>query len=171
MQAYGRSCARWLWAALGLAWLALSSGCTTTGVLLSAAGVATDTSMTWEIVKHVHAKLTEGDDVPCVRLNSVQRAINVRCAPFVPGSVRAEDVEEARLEGCVLAVAVRDARAWPAVPELIEKGARPEGCARPPLLELAQLPGCPDFRQASPAVVLAFRRMADVTTGGWSATT
>ena len=161
MQAIGRIFSRCWRTLCGLGLLALMSGCTTTGLILSAAGVATDTSMTWEIVKHVHARLTDGDPTPCIQLDTVQRAINVRCSPFVPGSVRTEDVEAARLQGCVLAVAVRDARAWPAVPELIEKGARPEACAQPPLLELAQLPGCPDFRQASPAVVQAFRRMAE----------
>ena len=35
----------------------LLGGCTTTGLLLTAAGVATDTSVTWEIVKHLHAKM------------------------------------------------------------------------------------------------------------------
>src|SRR3982751_6067434 len=62
-------------------------GCTAPGLILTAAGVATDTSMTWEIVKHVHGKLVEDDPTPCVLLNSVQRALNGRCE-FVAGSIR-----------------------------------------------------------------------------------
>ena len=60
------------WAVLGCA--PLLTGCTTTGIVLGVAGVATDTSVTWEIVKHIHAKATEGDPIPCMKLNSVQRA-------------------------------------------------------------------------------------------------
>lgn len=141
--------------------LPLLGGCSATGVVLSAAGIATDTSVSWEIVKHLHAKATEGDDVPCQRLDSVQRAINVRCAPFVAGSVLAKDLQNSKLQGCVLSVAVGDPRFWPALPEFIEKGASPEACARSPLLELAQKAGCPDFSVASPAVLLAMRWLAE----------
>ena len=38
---------------------ALLGGCSTTGLLLTAAGVATDTSITWEVAKHVYFKVTE----------------------------------------------------------------------------------------------------------------
>lgn len=141
--------------------LALLGGCTTTGVLLSAAGVATDTSVTWEIVKHVHAKLTEGDPVPCVRLDSVEKALNTRCGAFVPGSLLAKDVGSTKLQGCLLAVAVRDPRLWPVVPELVEKGAGPETCAQSPLVALAQAPGCPDFSVGSPEVRAAFKSLAE----------
>ena len=158
-----RVCGVWNWAAAGLLAVALPllGGCTTAGALFGAAGVATDTSVTWEIVKHLHAKATEGDDVPCQRLDSVQRALNLRCGAFVPGSVLAQDIRRSPLQGCVLAVAVRDARVWPALPELIEKGAQPESCERSPLVELAELPGCPDFTAASPAVLRSLRWLAD----------
>jgi len=150
---------------LGLAMLLLG-GCGTTGLLLGAAGVATDTSVTWEIVKHLHAKATEGDDMPCNRLDSVQRALNVRCGAFVPGSVLAVDLRNSKLQGCALAVAVGDPRFWPALPEFIDKGASPEDCARSPLIELAQAssPGqdCPDFSTASAAVLQAMRWLAEV---------
>lgn len=151
------------WAAIGLlaATAPLLGGCTTTSLLLSAAGVATDTSVTWEIVKHVHAKMTEGDDIPCNRLDSVQRALNVRCGAFVPGSVIAADLAHSKLQGCVLAVAVREPRFWPALPEFIEKGASPEACARSPLVELAQAQACPDFSAASPAVLESMRWLAE----------
>ena len=88
----------------------LLGGCTTTGLLLTAAGVATDTSMTWEIVKHVHAKMIEGGDMPCHRLDSVERALNVRCGAFVPGSIGVADLQGSKLQGCALTVAVRDPR-------------------------------------------------------------
>ncbi|HEY2189738.1 MAG TPA: hypothetical protein VGH48_14370, partial [Caldimonas sp.] len=56
--------------AIGAAALA---GCAVPALLFTAAGVATDTSMTWDIVKHIHGQLTEDDATPCVMLNSVQR--------------------------------------------------------------------------------------------------
>jgi len=56
-------------------------------------GIGTDTSMTWDIVKHVHGKLTEDDPTPCALLNSVQRALNPRCE-FVAGSIRTADLAQ-----------------------------------------------------------------------------
>jgi hypothetical protein len=161
--------ARWLFRAVRRATLvgaiAVASlglgGCTTTGVLLGAAGLATDTSVTWEVVKHVHGRLTEGDDPPCQRLDSVQRALNVRCGAFVPGSVRVQDLRSPRLQGCVLAVATREPRFWAALPEFIDKGASPEACARSPLVELAQANACPDFAAASPSELRALRWLAE----------
>ena len=73
MQAIRSGFFRWAGAGLLVVVAPLLGGCTTTGLLLTAAGVATDTSMTWEIVKHVHAKMTEGGDMPCYRLDSVER--------------------------------------------------------------------------------------------------
>ncbi len=142
----------------------LLGGCTTAGVLLTAAGVATDTGVTWEIVKHLHARMTEGGDTPCHRLDSVERALNPRCGAFVPGSVRAADLHHSTLQGCALTVAARDPRFWPVLPELIAKGASPEGCSQSPLVELAQstsfAEGCPDFSAASPAVLESMRWLA-----------
>ena len=151
------------WAAAGLLALCLPwlAGCTTTGMLLGAAGVASDTSVTWEVVKHLHAKMTEGDDIPCLRLNSVQRALNVRCGAFVPGSLLASDIQHSQLQGCPLAVAVRDPQFWPALPEFLDKGAQPETCARSPLVDLAQAQACPDFSAASPAVLRSLRWLAE----------
>jgi hypothetical protein len=148
-------------AALALGWAALLAGCGTTGLVLSAAGIATDTSVTWDVVKHVHAKLTEGDDVPCLRLDTVQRALNVRCGPMLPGSVRAADLQRSPLQSCALGVAAGDPRLWPALPEFIAKGARPEACVVSPLVALAQRPGCPDFSSASPAVLASIRQLAE----------
>ena len=144
--------------AVCLPWL---GGCTTTGMLLSAAGVASDTSVTWEIVKHLHARITEGDAVPCAQLDSVQRALNPRCGAFVAGSLRAKDIRTVSLPECPLATVVRDPRLWPALPEFLDQGAQPEACARSPLLELAQQPGCADFSAASPAVLRSMRWLAE----------
>ena len=139
----------------------LLSACTAPGLVLSAAGVATDTSMTWDIVKHVHAKLTEDDPTPCMLLNSVQRALNPRC-DYVPGSIRRTDVASSGLQGCPLAIATRDARLWRAVPDLIAQGASTQDCTRSPLQELAEIDACPDFASAPPAVRQAFVTMAEV---------
>ncbi len=141
--------------------LGLFSGCTTTSVLLSAAGVATDSSVPWAIVKHVHGKLTEGDPTPCVLLNSVQRALNERCGEFVPGSLKAEDIQRPGMATCPLTVAARDPQFWPVLPELLAKGAQPERCTRSPLVALAQNAPCPAFDSASPAALRSLAWLAE----------
>ena len=57
----------------------LLAACTPVGLLVTATGVATDTSVTWEVVKHIHGQLTADDATPCIQLNGVQRALNARC--------------------------------------------------------------------------------------------
>jgi hypothetical protein len=143
--------------AIGAATLA---GCTAPGLIIGAAGIATDTSMTWDIVKHVHGKLTEDDPTPCAMLNSVQRALNGRCE-FVPGSIRAADIAKSGLQGCPLSAATQDARLWRALPELIEKGASFERCPRSPLQDLAEVDACPNFAAASPEILRAMVSLAD----------
>jgi len=139
-------------AAVALFVLASASGCTTTSLVLGVAGVATDTSVSWEIAKHLHAKMTEGDPVPCLRMNSVERALTARCGRFVEGSIRAEDIARNELQGCPLTLAARDPRLWAALPELLNKGAQPETCPVPPLVALAANLPCPEFQAATPAV-------------------
>ena len=139
---------------------ATMAGCTAPALLLTATGIATDTSVTWEVVKHVHAQLTEDDPTPCVLLNSVQRALNGRCE-FVPGSIRTADIARSGLQGCALTAATRDARLWRALPELIEKGASYERCARSPLQDLAEIDACPTFQVASPEILKAMVYLAD----------
>jgi len=143
--------------AIGAATLA---GCTAPGLILTAAGIATDTSVTWEVVKHVHAQLTEDDPTPCAMLNSVQRALNGRCE-YVAGSIRAADIAKSGLQSCPLTAATRDARLWRALPELIEKGAGYERCARSPLQDLAEIDACPNFQAASPEILKAMVYLAD----------
>ena len=138
----------------------LLAGCTAPGLILSGMGVATDTSVTWDIVKHVHAQLTADDPTPCVLLNSVQRALNARCT-FEPGSIKTADIAKSGLQGCPLGVATSDARVWRALPELIEKGAKVESCARAPLQDLAEADACPDFQSASPEVLKAIVFIAE----------
>ncbi|MGZ8259969.1 MAG: hypothetical protein ACXWUL_05390, partial [Caldimonas sp.] len=144
-------------AAVGAAVLA---GCTAPGLALTAVGIATDTSMTWEIAKHVHAKLTEDDPTPCVLLNSVQRALNARCT-YTPGSIRVADIAKSGLQDCPLTAATRDPRLWRALPELLDKGARSDNCARPPLQDLAEADACPDFQSAPPQVLNAIVVLAE----------
>ncbi len=139
------------WLCIQATALLLLAGCTAPAMLLSAIGAATDTSASWAIVKHVHDKLVEGGPVPCFRLNTVERALAAHCAPYLPGTIRREDMALSRLPLCPLAVAAREPRNWPVLAELIDKGAMPEVCARAPLVELAQLQPCPDFSLATPA--------------------
>jgi len=134
--------------------------CTTTSVLLSVAGVASDTSMTWEIVKHVHGKLTEGDPRPCAMLDSIERALSPRCGEFVSGSLRAQDIATGRFSACALATAARDVRLWPVLPELLAKGARPQDCTPSPIVALAQANDCPSLAATSPEVRRALATLA-----------
>ena len=159
--AHAAPLARRFAAAAALCAAVLVSACTAPGLVLSAAGIATDTSMTWDIVKHVHGKLTEDDPTPCRMLNSVKRALNPRCE-YEPGSIRFADVANSGLQSCPLATATRDARLWGAVPDLIAAGASTMQCARSPLQDLAEVDACPDFASAPRKVLDAFVTMAEV---------
>lgn len=141
---------RWIWAGWGAAMLISAGGCSTTSLMLGAMGVATDTSIPWAVTKHLYAKITEGDPVLCMNLNSVQRALTARCGPFDPGSLQIEEVANPELQECPLTVAARDPQFWPVLPELIQKGALLATCYRPPLVALAQGGTCPDFNAANP---------------------
>lgn len=137
-----------------------SAGCTTTSVLLTAAGVATDTSLPWAIVKHVHTQMTDGDPVACRKLNSVERALTVRCGAFEPGSLQAADVARPGLQECALIAAARQPALWPVLPELLDKGARLDACHTAPLVVMAQAAPQPDAASLTPEVVGAIKRLA-----------
>jgi hypothetical protein len=129
------------------------SACSGPAAVVGLIGMATDTSASWSIVKHVHDKWVEGGPVPCYRMDSLERALAPHCQPYAAGTIKAADLAAPhKLPMCPLAVAARDTRLWHVLPELIEKGAMPEACARAPLVELAQVDACPDFAAASPAV-------------------
>ena len=146
---------------LAVAALALAgSGCTTAGALFSVAGITTDTSMTWTVVKYFHGQLTEGDERACVKLDSVQRALATRCGAFVPGSIDKADLQRPDQVECALAVAIRDPQLWPVAPELLAKGASTAACHEAPLVQLAWRLPCPDFQAASPASLSAISRLA-----------
>lgn len=147
----GRSL-RWVRLSLGAGALATAAGCSTTSIVLSVAGIATDTSVTWEIAKHIHAKMTEGDPVACFRLNSVERALATRCGSFSEGSLKVQDIGRNDLQSCELTLAARDPALWPVLPELLSKGAKPDRCSMAPLAALAHAHACPDFASASPEV-------------------
>lgn len=138
----------------------LLGGCTTVGIVTSATGIATDTSITWDIVKHLHGKLTEDDPLPCMSMNSVQRALAERCGDFEVGSLKRKDIQSPGLQECPLELAARNPAFWPVLPELLAKGAQPEVCRQSPLVALAQANACPDFSTASPEVLQSFRWLA-----------
>jgi len=143
-----RACARAGLALVG--WLL--AGCSGPAAVIGVIGIATDTSVSWSIAKHIHDKWVEGGPVPCYYLNSVERALAPHCLPYQPGLMKAADLAAShRLPMCPLAMAARDKRLWPALPELIAKGQMPEACDRAPLVELAQADACPDFAAAAPA--------------------
>lgn len=142
--------------------LLLSGGCTTTSALLGATGIATDSSPTWDIIKHIHAKLTEGDPASCAALNSAQRALTARCLPFQPGSLKVADIRSSGFQECTLTIAARDPQFWPVLPELLDKGAEPEACYQSPMVALAQAPNAPDFSKATPQQLRSLRFLAEV---------
>lgn len=123
----------------------LGSGCTTTLVAM-----------------HVYDKLTEGDPTPCMRLNSVDRALQERCGKFEPGSLSAKDIRASGMPVCPLTVAARNPVFWPVLPELIAKGASPESCRESPWVALAQADACPDFARATPEQLQSLRWLAEV---------
>lgn len=128
--------------ALGVGAL-LTSGCTTTLVVM-----------------HVYDKMTDGDPTACYKLNSVDRALQERCGPFVAGSLKAQDIRASGLPVCPLTVAARHPAFWPVLPELVAKGATPEACSVAPWVALAQAHPCPDFARAAPTELQALRWVA-----------
>jgi hypothetical protein len=146
--------AAWAMARLGLAGCVLGlAGCSGPAAVIGVIGIATDTNVSWSIAKHIHDKWVEGGPVPCYYLNTVERALAPHCLPYQPGLMKAADLAAThKLPLCPLAMAARDPRLWPALPEWIDKGAMPEACARAPLVELAQANACPDFSAATPQV-------------------
>jgi hypothetical protein len=153
----------WARAALWLSGCVLGlAGCTTTAAVIGVIGIATDTSVSWSIAKHIHDKWVEGGPAPCYYLNSVERALAPHCLPYQPGLMKPADLAAShKLPMCPLAMAARDKRLWPALPELIAKGQLPETCARSPLVELAQAESCPDFGAASREVRESLLWLAD----------
>ncbi|KNZ31196.1 MAG: hypothetical protein AD742_18500 [Methylibium sp. NZG] len=121
----------------------LGSGCTTAIVLVS-----------------LHSKLTEDEPIACRNLNSVERALLARCAPFQAGSLVTKDVHASGFNVCPLTLAARDPRFWPVLPELLAKGAQPERCEQAPLRALAQADACPPFERASATELAALRWLA-----------
>jgi hypothetical protein len=136
------------------------AACTPIGLVVSATGVATDTSVTWDIVKHLHGKLTEDDATPCAMLNSVQRVLNARC-DYEVGSIKRADIAKSGLQECPLALATRDPRLWRALPELLEKGANVQQCNGSPLVALADADPCPIFQAAPPPVLKSITTLAE----------
>jgi hypothetical protein len=149
----------WRWAS-GAVLAVLLTGCTTTSLVLGVVGVATDTSITWEVAKHFYAKLTEGDPAPCFQLNSVQHALSPRCGAFTPGTIKTADLAHSGFQECPLSVAIYDKRLWPVLPELLEKGAKPEHCHHAPLVVMAQVHGCPAFERSPPELLQAVNTLA-----------
>lgn len=147
------------WGAGVAAAAALVSACSPVGLAMTAAGIATDTSVTWDVVKHVHGKLTEGDPAPCITLNGVERALNPRC-DYTPGRIKAADLAQSGFQECALTTATRDPRLWRALPELLERGAALDRCAGSPLSALAAFDACPDFAAASGPERAALRQLA-----------
>jgi len=135
-------------------------GCTAAGALITVVGVSTDTSMTWDLVKYAHQQLTEGDDRPCAMLNSAQRAVAARCGPFRPGSIDRSDIGHTGYAECELTLATRDPALWPALPELLQKGARLDACTESPLVALARRDACPVFDGAPEDTLHALETMA-----------
>jgi hypothetical protein len=121
-----------------------ASGCTTTLVVM-----------------HVYDRVTEGDPAPCVKLNSVQRALQERCGVYVQGSLSTQDVASSGLPICPLTLATSNPKFWPVLPDLIDKGAKPESCQESPWAALARTQPCPDLMQASPAARQSLRWLAE----------
>lgn len=131
------------------------------GLALGAAALLGSGCTTTLVVMHVYDKMTEGDPTSCHRLNSVDRALQQRCGPFVAGSLEPKDVRSSGLPVCPLTLATRDPAFWPVLPELVAKGASPEACSTPPWVALAQAHPCPDFSRATPAQLQALRWVAE----------
>lgn len=136
---------RWLrfgLASSGLVLLATQlTGCVTTAVILSA---------------HYAEKLPP----LCSNLHSVERALTERCGGYKEGTINAKDVNMPAMASCALTNFASRPVVWHGLPELLSKGAVPEGCAQAPLLAMAQANACPAFTKMNSATLDAVRWLA-----------
>lgn len=112
------------------------------------------------VISYAIDKATEGDPTPCHKLNTVERALSARCGKYWPGSLLTKDVIASGLPKCPLTLAARDPKLWPILPELLSKGATPDGCDEAPLVALSHASPCPDFPTASFQSLHSLRRLA-----------
>lgn len=158
---------RWVRGAALLAAIGLLSGCAATSVITFAYEQANEGEClsagcaAKAVLKHALDKATEGDPTPCHRMNTVERALSTRCGPYQAGTLLTKDVTASGLPQCPLTLAARDPALWPALPELLSKGASPEACDTPPLVALAQASPCPDFELATAESRDALRWLAE----------
>ena len=114
----------------------------------------TDTSMTWDIVKHVHgtAHRRRSDAVRAAqqRAARAQRPLRVR-----PGQHPHRRHRQARAAGLPARRRDPDPRLWRALPELIDKGAKFERCARRRCRTWPRPTPAPTSPAASPEVLKA----------------
>jgi hypothetical protein len=135
------------------------------GLALAIGSLLASGCTTAVVVMHVYDRVTEGDPTPCIKLNTVDRALQERCGPYQVGSLVTKDVTHSGLPICPLTLAARNPEFWPVLPELIAKGATPESCTVSPWVALAQANACPDFSRASPAALQSLRWLAEADAG------
>jgi hypothetical protein len=130
---------RWVALALALPVLGGLSGCITTAVILAS-----------------QIELPPS----CASLTSVERALTERCGAYKPGELVTKDVNTPVRSECALTNFARNPATWHGLPELLAKGAKPEGCNKAPLVAMAERDACPDFSKMSADTRNAVRWLA-----------
>jgi hypothetical protein len=130
---------RWTALALALPVLGGLSGCITTAIILAS-----------------QIELPPS----CASLTSVERALTARCGAYKSGEILTKDVNIPVRSECALTNFARNPATWHGLPELLAKGAKPEGCNKAPLLAMAEREACPDFSAMSADTRNAVRWLA-----------
>ena len=96
----------------------------------------------------------------CSKLPSTERAITERCGGYKVGQIDAKDVNVRVMSSCALTNFASRPSLWHGLPELLAKGATPEGCPKAPLLAMAEANACPAFTQMDSGTLDAVRWLA-----------
>ena len=96
----------------------------------------------------------------CSSLPSTERAITERCGGYKAGQIDAKDVNVRVMSSCALTNFASRPSLWHGLPELLAKGATPEGCPKAPLVAMAEANACPAFTQMDASTLDAVRWLA-----------
>lgn len=96
----------------------------------------------------------------CSKLTSTERAMTERCGGYKVGQIDAKDVNVRVMSSCALTNFASRPSLWHGLPELLAKGATPEGCAKAPLVAMAEANACPAFTQMDSSTLDAVRWLA-----------
>jgi hypothetical protein len=131
-------------------------------ILVSLGAVLLATQLTGCITTATLLAIQYAEKMPpfCSKLPSTERAVTERCGGYKVGQIDAKDVNVRVMSSCALTNFANRPSLWHGLPELLAKGATPEGCPKAPLQAMAEANACPAFTQMDASTLDAVRWLA-----------